>query len=38
VPKIFGTGRLLERGLGRFINRCTRGLASYAASRAATSI
>jgi hypothetical protein len=29
-PKIPGTGWLLERGIGRFINECAQGLAQYA--------
>ncbi|HEY4397390.1 MAG TPA: SRPBCC family protein [Acidimicrobiia bacterium] len=31
-PKFFGTGRLLERGLRRFLEQCARGLAGHAAS------
>lgn len=31
LPKIPGTGRLLERGLGRFLDQCARGLARHAA-------
>jgi uncharacterized protein YndB with AHSA1/START domain len=29
-PKIVGTGWLLERGLGRFLDQCVHGLAEYA--------
>ena len=31
LPSIPGTGRLLERGLGRFLDQCARGLAAHAA-------
>ena len=31
-PKLPGTGRLLERGLRRFLYECTAGLAAHAAS------
>jgi uncharacterized protein YndB with AHSA1/START domain len=31
LPRIPGTGRLLERGLGRFLEQCARGLAAHAA-------
>jgi uncharacterized protein YndB with AHSA1/START domain len=31
-PRIPGTGRLLQRGLGRFLEECARGLASHASS------
>ena len=30
-PKLPGTGRLLERGLRRFLEQCARGLAEHAA-------
>jgi Polyketide cyclase / dehydrase and lipid transport len=32
TPKVAGTGRLLERGLRRFLCECAAGLAAYAAS------
>ena len=32
VPKLPGTGRLLERGLRRFLCECAAGLAAHAAS------
>jgi hypothetical protein len=32
APKLPGTGRLLERGLGRFLAECARGLARHAAN------
>ena len=35
-PKLPGTGRLLHRGLSRFIAQCTNGLAEHAASLAGT--
>jgi uncharacterized protein YndB with AHSA1/START domain len=31
-PKTRGTGWLLQRGIGRFLEQCTEGLAEYAAS------
>jgi hypothetical protein len=31
LPKVPGTGWLMRRGIGRFIERCARGLADYAA-------
>jgi hypothetical protein len=31
LPRIPGTGGLLERGLGRFLEQCARGLAAHAA-------
>ncbi len=34
-PKVPGTGRLLRRGLDRFIAECTNGLAEHAASLSA---
>jgi uncharacterized protein YndB with AHSA1/START domain len=34
APKVAGTGRLLERGLKRFLERCARGLAEHAAPTA----
>ena len=33
-PKVPGTGRLLERGLKRFLEQCARGLAEHAEHRA----
>jgi len=32
APKVVGTGRLLERGLRRFLYECAAGLAAHAAS------
>jgi len=32
APKVVGTGRLLERGLRRFLCECAAGLAAHAAS------
>ena len=32
LPKVRGTGWLLERGISRFLEQCTHGLAAYAAS------
>jgi hypothetical protein len=34
LPKMPGTGWLLERGLGRFLRQCAQGLADHAASDA----
>lgn len=34
VPKVPGTGALLERGITRFLDGCARGLATHAASAA----
>jgi uncharacterized protein YndB with AHSA1/START domain len=31
-PKVRGTGWIVERGIGRFLEQCTHGLAAYAAS------
>jgi len=36
LPRVPGTGRLLERGLGRFLDQCARGLADHAAGPPAT--
>jgi hypothetical protein len=36
LPRIPGTGWLLERGLGRFLDQCARGLAAHAASLPST--
>jgi hypothetical protein len=33
LPRIPGTGRLLARGLHRFLDQCARGLADHAAAR-----
>jgi hypothetical protein len=30
VPKVWGTGWLVQRGIGRFLGHCVRGLADYA--------
>jgi Polyketide cyclase / dehydrase and lipid transport len=32
LPRVPGTGRLLERGLARFLDQCARGLAEHAAA------
>ena len=32
VPKVPGTGWILERGIRRFLSQCSHGLAEYAAS------
>ena len=36
LPAVPGTGRLLERGLRRFLQQCAHGLAEHAASRSAS--
>ena len=33
VPQVRGTGWIVQRGLTRFLEQCTHGLAEYAASR-----
>jgi hypothetical protein len=35
LPKLPGTGWLMRRGIGRFIERCAQGLADHAAQRQA---
>ena len=35
VPKVFGTGWLVERGIRRFLEQCAHGLAEYARSTSA---